>query len=198
MLDISGYKNLYAITADGKVWSYPKTNKYVKHLKGSWLKKTIDRGYEYVSLHKNGKQKKMAVHRLMCLTFYGIHEGKPHVNHIDGVKTNNSIENLEWCTPKENCQHAWDNGLSSISEKVRALSREKMKKWNNSERGKKHCSKNGKAKRKLSKEIVVEIFKKNKKGRSAYSLAKEYPVSKPTILKIIRKETYKEFTYELQ
>lgn len=194
MIDIPNYEGLYAVTREGEVWSYPKTNKYVKYLKGNWLKKTKDRGYEYVTLHKNRKQKKYAVHRLMCLTFFGENKDKKHVNHKNGVKHDNRIENLEWCTPKENCIHAWETGLSNSNDNVRKISREKMLRWNSSEEGKMHCSNNGKARRKLSKDVVVEIFKRNKEGQSAYSLSKEYPVSKQSILKITRRETYKEFT----
>lgn len=82
----------------------------------------------------------------------------------------------------------------NITTKARDIAREKMKKWVNSEKGKKFCSDTGKARRKLTEEQVIEIKLKNNNGQSAYSLAKEYPVSKPTILRIIRNETYKEFT----
>ena len=194
MIDIPDYEGLYSITKDGQIWSHPKSNKYVKHLKGAWLKKTVDNGYEYVSLHKDKKQKKIAVHRLVCLSFFGHNPIKRHVNHINGNKQDNSIKNLEWCTPRENCQHAWDNGLSSTSEEVKQLSRKKMEQWNNSEEGKKHCSKNGKARRKLTKKQVQEILYRCKIiGLSAYSICREYGVSKPTILKILKGETYKEF-----
>lgn len=69
-----------------------------------------------------------------------------------------------------------------------------MRVWNDSEEGKKQCSLNGKARRKLSKKQVQEILYRCKAlGHSAYSIYKEYGVSKPTILKILRGETYKEF-----
>lgn len=54
------------------------------------------------------------IHRLMAKTFLAGPE-KPHVNHIDGNKQNNSIENLEWATPSENAQHAVDTGLTDIT-----------------------------------------------------------------------------------
>lgn len=63
-------------------------------------------GYYIVCLSKNGIAKNYFVHRLIALTFIPIIEGKNYVNHIDGNKLNNSIENLEWCTHSENMVHA--------------------------------------------------------------------------------------------
>lgn len=196
MEDVKGYEGFYQIDRNGNIWSCPKISKYTPNHNGRYLKKYKDRGYEYATLYKNGKNKKIAIHRLVAFQFIPNDKNKPHINHINGDKSDNRVENLEWCTPKENCIHAWENGLSQTSNKMRELSKVKMKKWNNSEKGKNFCSENGKARRKLSKEQVLEIINKNKNGQSAYSLAKEYPVSKPTILKIIRRETYKEFTNE--
>ena len=62
-------------------------------------------------MSKNGKQKQCRVHRLIATTFLEIDPDRPQVNHIDGDKTNNSIENLEWCTQSENMLHAFKAGL---------------------------------------------------------------------------------------
>jgi HNH endonuclease len=70
-------------------------------------------GYVEVSIPILGKKYlKCRVHRLMAFTFIPNPENKPYVNHINGVKTDNTVENLEWCTPKENIDHAWATGLS--------------------------------------------------------------------------------------
>ena len=69
MIDIIGYKGLYKIDKSGNVWSYPKNTKYNPWHKGMYLKKTLDRGYEYVTLHKNKKQKKIAVHRVVAIQY---------------------------------------------------------------------------------------------------------------------------------
>jgi hypothetical protein len=69
-------------------------------------------GYFNVSLTIFGKQKLVAIHRLIAEAFIPNLENKSHVNHINGIKTDNRIENLEWCTVKENIQHAWRTGLA--------------------------------------------------------------------------------------
>lgn len=81
-------------------------------IKGKLLSKGIDKnGYVCISLNINGKYKTMRVHRLVANAFIPKEEGKDVVNHIDGDKTNNNIENLEWCTQSENVIHAIKNGL---------------------------------------------------------------------------------------
>ena len=68
-------------------------------------------GYSIINLHKNGKQYTKIIHRLVAQAFIPNPENKKEVNHIDGNKENNAITNLEWCTGKENKQHAWKIGL---------------------------------------------------------------------------------------
>ena len=69
------------------------------------------KGYAYVGIHKDGKQKKIHVHALVAQAFIPNPDNKPFVNHIDGNKSNNRVENLEWCTPIENIHHAIKIGL---------------------------------------------------------------------------------------
>ena len=68
-------------------------------------------GYEKVTLKIDGKRKDFKVHRLVALAFIPQIDGKPHVNHKDGDKTNNVVENLEWCNRSENMLHAYRLGL---------------------------------------------------------------------------------------
>ena len=67
-----------------------------------------NKGYMRFDLCENGKRFVINAHRLMAETFIPNPQEKPFVNHIDGNKTNNSLNNLEWCTQKENMRHAYD------------------------------------------------------------------------------------------
>lgn len=69
------------------------------------------RGYLVLTLRRNNEQIMQRVHRLVAEAFLGGPHPDLDVNHIDGDKTNNCIENLEWCTRAENARHAFDNGL---------------------------------------------------------------------------------------
>lgn len=108
---------LYQISNFGEVKSYDKeircTHNATRIKKGRVLKgiKLRD-GYLYVHLYKQKTSKYKTIHRLVAETFILNLEGKREVNHIDGNKENNIFSNLEWTTPKENIQHAWENGLA--------------------------------------------------------------------------------------
>ena len=102
--DIIGFENKYKITNDGRVWSEYKKD----FLKYALTKKS----YKIVSLSINhSTQKTITIHKLVAIHFIPNIENKPQVNHIDGNKQNNNVNNLEWVTNKENNKHAIDNGL---------------------------------------------------------------------------------------
>ena len=100
--DIEGYEELYRVNPNGRVRGI-KRGKDLAHANNGY--------YKFVGLCKNGKSKYMYVHRLVALSFIPNPKNKPEVNHIDGDKSNNYVDNLEWCTTKENCSHAVKTGL---------------------------------------------------------------------------------------
>ena len=114
--DINGFEGKYQISEDVRVRSIGRV---VKNKCGTmtvneriltpWIHTC---GYKHVCLCNDGKCQSKKVHRLIAEAFVPPYSGE-QVNHIDGDKLNNSIENLEWCTGSENMLHAYHNGLHS-------------------------------------------------------------------------------------
>lgn len=114
--DIPGFEGLYQVSNSGKVKSLRR---------GAELKPGTDKGgYLYVGLCSRGIQKTCKIHRLVALAFLPNDEGKRTVNHIDGNKLNNSVDNLEWATHSENIIHAVKNGLRVVTEAQRKAASE--------------------------------------------------------------------------
>jgi len=97
-MKIEGYEN-YIITKNGNV-----TNTNSNHT----LKKQINNcGYYRVELSRAGKQKKHFIHRLVAAAYIPNKDNLPQVNHINGDKLDNRVENLEWCTASQNHKHSY-------------------------------------------------------------------------------------------
>lgn len=113
--DIDGYEGRYAVTDDGRVWSYGR-NMWLS----PWKHK---KGYKHVDLGR----KVFKVHRLVAAAFIENANAYPQVNHIDGNKANNAASNLEWCDNSHNVKHAWDNGLMYVSDKLHDWNRSRRR-----------------------------------------------------------------------
>lgn len=105
--DVKGYEGYYQISNLGNVMSLKFNHADIRRL----IKPFDNGGYNMVCFNLNGVSKKFLVHRLVAEAFIPNHENKPCVNHIDGNKRNNSVENLEWVTKSENTRHAIRIGL---------------------------------------------------------------------------------------
>ena len=101
-IDIEGYEGVYQVSNLGRVKSlnYHRSGKE-KIMTPNLTKK----GYLRIRLMSNGKTERYLVHRLVAQAFIPNHQNKPQVNHIDGNPSNNCVDNLEWCTNKENCNN---------------------------------------------------------------------------------------------
>lgn len=147
---VVGYEGIYEVSNIGNIKN-SKTNKILKQPKRS--------GYPSVGMAKNKIAKNHRIHRLVAMAFIENPENKRCVNHKDGNKLNNNVENLEWCTHSENNYHAMKNGL------------------NHSRKG--HEQKFSK----LTNEMVIEIIEKLKTNFPT-EICKQYNVSSRTIYDI--------------
>lgn len=109
--DIEGYEGMFRVSSYGKIYSIPRPS-----TKGGIRKINIDKGYMYVNLRKDGKKgSNKFIHRLVAKHFIPNPENKTQVNHIDGNKLNNMVDNLEWNTPQENINHYISTSNKSYS-----------------------------------------------------------------------------------
>lgn len=113
--DVVGYEGLYMVSSCGKIMAMPK----MIYREGDFFGVKNERilpqftekfGYVRVGLMKNLDRRKVFVHRIIAKAFIPNPNNYPCINHMNCVKADNRIENLEWCTYAQNNQHMYDNG----------------------------------------------------------------------------------------
>lgn len=175
MKPVVGYEDYYSVTKDGRVWSHP-----CKWHGGKWLTLvTYKLGYIYVGLwnREHKKQKWCSVHRIVAKAYIKNTGNHKQVNHKNGIKADNRVFNLEWCSCKQNHAHAWKTGLKVFTEK-------------HEEARKRNSLLGGLATRKLTKKQANEIKQKHKKGLLQYKIAEQYKVSRPVVCRIVNNQSY--------
>lgn len=122
-VDVVGYEGIYKVSNMGNIIScdrtiYNKGSNCYQKIKGCIRKKVIHKnGYEQVMM-SNGINKLILVHRIVAEAFIPNKLNKKEVNHINGIKNDNRVENLEWCTRMENEIHSIQNKLKDNGRKV--------------------------------------------------------------------------------
>ena len=165
---VVGYEDLFSVSNKGRLFSL-RTNKILKQ-------NIVGEGYNACVTKLNGRKGSnlvLKIHREVAKAFIPNHDELPFVNHIDGDKLNNSVDNLEWVTPQGNVVHAIETGLLSLDH-LKLISNEN---------------------RKLTEEDVKYIrnnFKYGDRNFGARSLSRMFNIPHSTIMKIIRFERYAE------
>lgn len=167
--DIIGYEGMYQVSNLGRIKSvprkmllrgkYPYISKEYIMIGGYW------NGYHIIGLKKENlaPKKSFIAHRIVAQAFIPNPENKPHVNHINGIKSDNRVENLEWCTQSENIKHTYANKLMT------------GKSGENNYHSK------------LKDADIIEIRASKLKQKD---LAVIYGISRPTVCDIIKRRTW--------
>lgn len=183
--DIKGYEGFYQVSSYGRIYSFG--SEFIKKdskryfMEESFLNPyKSQQGYMYVKLCKLGKCKEFRVHRLVALTFISNDhpEESPVVNHKDGNKINNHVDNLEWVSYSENSLHAHRTGLMPKSNANKHGNHQGEKHWG----------------AKLTDEKVMFIRKNTRKNGGKYTnseLSKLVGISTSVVSNIINFKSWK-------
>lgn len=161
---------------------------------------TVSSGYKVVNVVVGNKRRNLVTHRIVAKTYIPNPENKPQVNHIDGDKQNNHVNNLEWCTAKENAHHAIyelapkcpDCGKSTrTSDGICPMCR--LERYRR-QKGRKVENFNKEIKRINTKDISINerneiITYLVEKGHSQQMIGKEFGISRQRIYQIIKNKT---------
>lgn len=173
---VDEFKHLYHINQFGVVKRIERKtceNSQVRNDRKKIIPEQIIRprlrvGYWAVLLSNKGYRKDFNIHRLIALAFIPNPNNLPFINHINGIKTDNRIENLEWTTPEGNMQHAYKIGLAPVGEKH--------------------------PKSKFTEKDVVKMFELRMRGTSAKQIASQFNVHPNAICHILNGKNWKHLT----
>jgi hypothetical protein len=170
-----GLSDKYEVDTEGQIYS----NDYNHTGKRKVLKQYMDQdGYPYVMLNIDGKRYKRVVHRLIAAAFLPQIEGKSQVNHKNGIRHDNRVENLEWVTSQENILHSWrNNGRKHSDEHNSNISARSTGELN--------------PKAKLNSEQAKQIRMRRLQGESLKSLSQEFGIGTSQISAIARGKIWK-------
>lgn len=188
--DIKGYEGLYQVSTFGRIKRIRFINNVTNKLQNKLLSmnKYDNLGYRTICLCKNGETKYKRVHRIVAETFIPNSQNLPCINHKDGNKKNNNVENLEWCTYSYNTKHAMKNGLFNM-EKFRSATKQNIKIAQKSSPVLKGGENNPKAI--LNEKDVLEIRRAySNKEMSSKQLSEKYGVHISTIQRILSRKTW--------
>lgn len=181
--DVKGYEGIYRVSNLGKVKSLKRKVNIQSGSQRTVNEKILknqlySNGYNFVKLSKDHVSQPYSIHRLVGIAFIPNPQNKPCINHKNGIKTDNRVENLEWVTYSENHKHAFRNGLKKITEKEK---RETSKRF----RGSNHPSS------KLNEKDIPIIRKMYNNGFSQPVIGKKFGVSQGSITRIITGKSWK-------
>jgi len=125
--DVVGYEGIYEVSNNGLVRTKEGKTTYTElHGTRVWKQRTLAQRADHenscrVNLWIDGKPKTHLVHRLVAEAFITKVEDKNYINHKDGSRLNNHVDNLEWCNHSENQNHAYETGLSPLNHNIKLV-----------------------------------------------------------------------------
>lgn len=164
---VTGYEGYYEVSNLGRIRRLQTRDRFGRQSRPHIVKqyKNSRWGYMQVTLHQQGSNKTYRVHCLVAIAFLGDRPVRLDINHVDGDKTNNRFDNLEYCTRSQNIIHALDHGLSR-------------------KRGEDHHS------AKLTADQISAIRTASESGQSGKSLAEQYGVGRSQISRIVNRKRW--------
>lgn len=162
-----GFEGLFSVTRDGRVWAHARSWVRGKGSPGEhdghWMNPVLDKtGYHRVRISLGSRRHFPSVHRLVALAWIPNPLSLPQVNHLDGQKLNNRVENLEWCSAGDNVRHAHSIGLH----------------------GPHPC-------RKLSDDGARTLRARHANGDSVTELARDFLIDRKTVYGVLKGRTYR-------